>query len=56
MLETAGHTVVSSESSQQALKEIPGARPDVVLTDLMMPEMDGFELCRELRRRPTSKR
>jgi CheY-like chemotaxis protein len=52
VLETAGHTVESSVSSQQALKEIPGARPDVVLTDLMMPEMDGFELCRELRRRP----
>ncbi len=52
VLESAGHTVVSNESSQQALKEIPGERPDCVITDLMMPVMDGFELCRELRGRP----
>ena len=52
VLEGAGHSVVSSDSSEQALKEIPGIRPDCVITDLMMPVMDGFELCRELRRRP----
>ena len=51
-LEAAGHRVESSPSSMAALKQIPMSRPDCVITDLMMPEMDGFELTRELRRRP----
>ncbi|HEX2565602.1 MAG TPA: response regulator [Burkholderiales bacterium] len=52
VLEEAGHRVESSPSSLQALKQIPMSRPDCVITDIMMPEMDGFELTRELRRRP----
>src|SRR5262249_35615176 len=52
VLEAAGHRVEASPSSLAALKQIPMSRPDVVVTDLLMPEMDGFELTRELRRRP----
>jgi len=52
VLEAAGHRVESSTSSVHALKHIPVSRPDCVITDIMMPEMDGFELTRELRRRP----
>ena len=52
VLEEAGHRVEASPSSLQALKQIPVSRPDCVITDIMMPEMDGFELTRELRRRP----
>ena len=48
----AGHRVTTGRSSREALAQIPGRRPDCVITDLMMPEMDGFELTRELRRRP----
>jgi CheY-like chemotaxis protein/phosphoribosyl 1,2-cyclic phosphodiesterase len=48
----AGHAVATSASSHDALKRIPLERPDCVITDIMMPEMDGFELTRELRRRP----
>lgn len=51
VLRKAGHEVETSESSRQALSEIPLSHPDCVITDLMMPEMDGFELTRELRRR-----
>jgi phosphoribosyl 1,2-cyclic phosphodiesterase len=52
VLEKAGHRVEASPSSLQAIKQIPISRPDCVITDIMMPEMDGFELTRELRRRP----
>jgi CheY-like chemotaxis protein len=52
VLESAGHTVKEFESSTQALRQIPIERPDCVITDVIMPEMDGFELCRELRSRP----
>jgi CheY-like chemotaxis protein/L-ascorbate metabolism protein UlaG (beta-lactamase superfamily) len=51
-LEQGGHRVEAAPSSLQALKQIPMSRPDCVVTDIMMPEMDGFELTRELRRRP----
>ncbi len=52
LLAGAGHEVIVRTSSVQALREIPQERPDCVITDLMMPGMDGFELTRELRRRP----
>ena len=51
VLEEGGHSVKCYESSLQALREIPVERPDCVIIDIMMPEMDGFELCREIRRR-----
>lgn len=49
LLEGAGHQTRASSSSRQALEEIKADPPECVLVDIMMPEMDGLELCKELR-------
>lgn len=43
--------VVQAESGAKALEEVDRAKPDLIILDLMMPGMDGFEVCRRLRAR-----
>jgi CheY-like chemotaxis protein len=47
-----GWTVAEAENGLLAVDALAAARPDVIILDLMMPKMDGFELLDELRRRP----
>lgn len=51
LLDAAGHTVHSKMVGSHALPDIDARRPDCVITDLMMAELDGLELCRALRAR-----
>ena len=48
-VEKAGFSVVEAEDGAQALEKIGGCNPDLVVLDVMMPEMDGTEVCRRLR-------
>jgi sigma-B regulation protein RsbU (phosphoserine phosphatase) len=45
----AGHRVIEAASGEAALAACRHARPDVVISDWMMPGMSGLDLCRELR-------
>src|SRR5262249_38238239 len=56
LLEKAGHDVIISTSSEEALAQIPCEKPDCVVFDLMMPGIDGYELCRRLRAMPDLER
>ena len=49
MLETEGYGVTFAISGKQALERVGTARPDLVLLDLMMPEMDGLQVCELLK-------
>jgi len=49
MLESEGYAVVEAENGRVALERLRGESPSLILLDLMMPEMDGFEFVAELR-------
>ncbi len=49
LLEAAGHRVSSESSSIEALAKLERIPPDCILLDIMMPDMDGLEFCRQLR-------
>jgi signal transduction histidine kinase/DNA-binding response OmpR family regulator len=49
-LEGAGWSVAEAGNGREALEQLTRARPDVILLDLLMPEMDGFEFIQALRR------
>jgi len=48
-LETHGYEIVEAENGEQALQQVEQRPPDVILLDVMMPRMDGFEVCRRLK-------
>jgi signal transduction histidine kinase/CheY-like chemotaxis protein/HAMP domain-containing protein len=50
-LEQQGWTVTEARDGLDALARLNEARPDVIILDLMMPEMDGFEFLEEIRRK-----
>ncbi|MCI4662759.1 MAG: response regulator [Neomegalonema sp.] len=48
-LSKAGHTVIEAEDGAQALEQLRAHRPDIVITDLNMPVMDGLEFIERAR-------
>ncbi|OYD08396.1 response regulator transcription factor [Paludifilum halophilum] len=49
-LEKEGYQVVVATDGQRALSKVKQEKPDLVVLDLMLPEVDGLEVCKQLRR------
>ena len=47
-LSDSGYSVVTADSGENALLKVNEARPDLILLDVMMPEMSGYEVCSRL--------
>jgi CheY-like chemotaxis protein len=54
IFERAGHEVREAGDGAAALRAVRESRPDLVVTDMMMPVMDGPELIRQLRAEPST--
>ncbi len=54
-LETHGFSVVIAQDGEEGLERARFVQPDLVLLDVMMPGLDGFEVCRRLKARPETR-
>ncbi|MDX1991489.1 MAG: response regulator [bacterium] len=52
MLQRHGYEVIAASSGNQAISKTLSERPDLVILDVMMPDMNGYEVCRRLRANP----
>lgn len=55
-LENAGFDTVRATSGPEALQKAFALRPETIVLDIMMPQMDGYQVCRQLRRDPRTAR
>ena len=51
-LEREGYKVHTAQDGVEALEQVETNQPDLIILDVVMPEMDGYEVCRRLRRKP----
>jgi twitching motility two-component system response regulator PilH len=55
-LRESGYSVISAVSAKEALNLAIEQKPDVIVTDIVMPGMSGFELCRNLKKNPATEK
>lgn len=49
ILEKAGHEVIEAASGDEGLKALENYKPDMVILDVMMPDMTGWEVCEKIK-------
>ena len=54
LLTVKGYSVVTAASGVEALRQVEAEKPDLVLLDVVMPEMSGYEVCRKIRANPAT--
>ena len=54
-LQKSGYAVISATDGEGGLKKAAEEKPALILMDMLMPGMDGFEVCRRLRKNPATK-
>ena len=52
ILSNAGFAVMAVESGEEAMAAVAAQPPSLILLDALLPDIDGFEVCRRLRRHP----
>ena len=55
-LQAEGYKVIGASTGKEALQKSTQFKPNVVVTDVVMPEMNGFELCRSLKKNPDTQK
>ncbi|KAB8317698.1 response regulator [Tolypothrix campylonemoides VB511288] len=55
-LEESGYNVIQATGAKEALEKAQSQNPDVIVTDVVMPGMSGFELCRSLKKNPATQK
>jgi len=55
LLRATGHALATAKNGRLALEAVEDSRPDLILMDIVMPELDGIETCRVLKSNPKTR-
>lgn len=55
ILKISGYETIEAVDGRQGVEKAKSARPDLILMDIMMPKMDGYAACREIKADPATK-
>ena len=54
-LQANGYQIISAQSGEEALKKAQSSHPDLIVLDILLPGMDGFEVFRQLKKKRKTK-